>query len=420
MREFTEKEKENKNKSEKIKEKISKNTTTNLEDEFQPDSRIEEKDEIENDFIPFDEDPNSTDIIDNKFEPIDNDESKIKAEFNIHPDENRRILEEKQAEDVDKKYIKKKYDNKGKPFEIPTFTSKENSKLAEMIGIILGDGNTYYDKGKKYLLRISSNRVEEKKYRNYTKKLMEDLFKISPKSYDKSDRKGTDLTLYNKSVVEGLIEKGIIPGNKVKNQIKVPKWIKKTEINKIGCLRGLFDTDGSVYLRNTQKSFGLNFKNGSFPLVKDFKAICESEGINTQKIPEPKIYKNPDTKEIFKTYQVTIENKSEISKFLYKIKPKKWDFHAKIIGMSLLTLEDPLKRAKIKKELDKKYPDKKIHYSTKFENLLKNLCEKHGYNVNKRNIINAIEKALSDKRKKTEKLNFQGRELIKELNEKIQ
>ena len=411
MREYNEQEKEKEKKSDKIGKR--------LENEFQPESRFEEKDDLGNDFVPSDENPNSTDLMGNTFEPIDEVELNPKSSFNIHPDEYRRIRDEKLTEESDRKYIKEKYSDKGKPIEIIKFTSEENPKLAEMIGIILGDGNTHYEKGKKYRLRISSNRVEEKKYRNYTKELMEELFNISPKSYDKSDRKGTDLTIHNKYVVEGLIEKGIIPGDKVKNQVKVPNWVKKTERNKIGCLRGLFDTDGSVYLRNTQKSFGLNFKNASFPLAKDFKEMCESLGIETQKIPKPKIYQNPDTKEEFKGFQVSIENKFEISKFLYKIKPKKWDFHAKTIGMSLLTFEDPLKRAKIKKELDKKYPDKKVHYSIEYENLLRNLCEKHGYKVDKKIIINAIEKALKDKRRKLNQLNNYGKEVIKELEKKL-
>ena len=54
--------------------------------------------------------------------------------------------------------------------------------------------------------------------------------------------------------------------------------------------------------------------------------------------------------------------------------------------MSLITLDDPLKRAKIKKELDKRYPDKKIHYSSDYENFLRNLCEKHGYTVDKKTL----------------------------------
>ncbi|GAH98083.1 unnamed protein product, partial [marine sediment metagenome] len=107
--------------------------------------------------------------MDNTFEPRDDAELNPKSSFNSHPDEYRRIRDEKQTEERDKKYIKEKYGDKGKPIEIIKLTSEENPKLAEMIGIILGDGNTYYEKGKKYLLRISSNRVEEKKYRNYTK-----------------------------------------------------------------------------------------------------------------------------------------------------------------------------------------------------------------------------------------------------------
>lgn len=411
MREYTEEEKEKKNK----REKISKN----LENEFQPKENPEKNDEIENDFVPIDKIDDFSDKLDKEFVPVDNSELKEKPGPIKNSDKFQRIKVEHHIEEKEKRNVFEIYNDKEGNNETKVFILQENSKLAEMIGIILGDGNTYYDKGKKYLLRISSNRVEEKKYRHYTKELMKDIFKVTPKPYEKSDRKGTDLVIYNKSIVEGLIEKGIIPGDKVKNQVKVPNWIKKKEIHKIGCLRGLFDTDGSVYLRNTQKSFGLNFKNGSFPLVKDFNDMCESMGIETQKIPKPKIYQNPDTKEEFKTYQVSIENKFEISKFLYKVKPKKWDFHAKTIGMSLLTLEDPLKRVKIKKELDKKYPDKKVHYSIEYENFLRKLCEKHGYKVDKKNIINAIEIGLSDKRMKTDKLNKYGKELIKDLAKKL-
>jgi len=39
--------------------------------------------------------------------------------------------------------------------------------------------------------------------------------------------------------------------------------------------------------------------------------------------------------------------------------------------------------------------------------------------ADKSNIIKAIEKALSDKRKRTDKLNYSGKELIKELEKKL-
>lgn len=306
-----------------------------------------------------------------------------------------------------------KYTSKNKIIEL-----EENNQLAEMIGIILGDGNLY-DDGRKYLLRVTSNRIEEEEFRKYTKNIMTQIFKINPKSYSKKNQNATDLVIQNKIIVKSLIEKGLIPGNKVKNQVSVPDWIKRKKEYTIACLRGIFDTDGSVYLRNTQKSFGLNFKNGSLPLVIDFKEMCESLGIETQKIPKPKTYHDPKTGKISKAYQVTIENKFQIAKFLYIIKPKKWDFRMKIIGTALLSLSDPNKRFIIKKTLDLSYPDKKVHYSKAYADLLKTLCEKQGFLVNNETIFIAINNALADKRRTTNSLNIYGLKLIEELRQKL-
>ena len=292
---------------------------------------------------------------------------------------------------------------------------EKNSDLAELIGIILGDGNLYYNETQhKYFLRISSNTDEEVEYRRYTFNLMEKLFGISPRIVDKRDRKGTDLIIQNREIIDQLIITGLKTGNKVKNQVYVPFWILEKEEYIIVCLRGLFDTDGSIYVRNTQKTFGLNFKNGSLLLVKNFKEMCESLSIKTQKIPKPKSYKNPDTEEIFYAYQITIENKSDISKFLNIIKPEKWINHLSTLGMILLSFQFPDKRDIIKRELDKKYPDKKIHYNKEYSDLLRDLMIERGITINPNTLTEAIKIALSDKRKAIQ-LNHHGVQLIKQL-----
>jgi hypothetical protein len=56
MREFSEQGNENKRKNGKVKEKIREKVSKNLENEFQPDSSFEEKDDLGNNFMPFDED----------------------------------------------------------------------------------------------------------------------------------------------------------------------------------------------------------------------------------------------------------------------------------------------------------------------------------------------------------------------------
>ena len=316
-----------------------------------------------------------------------------------------------------------KYEKKGKeithdiikdnPVEL-----KENSQLAEMVGIILGDGNLYIGKGH-YRLRVSSNRTEETEYRKHTKQLMTQIFKIIPNEYDRKGKNATDLVIQNKAIINNLVEKGLKTGNKVLNCVSVPDWIKQKDEFKISCLRGLIDTDGSIYLRNTQKSIGINFKNSSLPLVKDFKSMCDSLGIKTQDIPKPKISHDPKTGKSYRGYQVTIENKFEVTKFLYVVKPKKWDYNARNIGMVLLTFSDPTKREAIKKNLDMKYLDKKIHYTEEYANFLKSLCESQGYVVCNDNIIRAIKIALENKTKTRNRLNTYGLKLIEELKEKL-
>jgi len=295
---------------------------------------------------------------------------------------------------------------------------QKTDKLAEMVGIILGDGNIYFNnKQKKYYLRISFNRREEKQYLNYVKQKMKEIFKLTPSISNKKDRAGTDLILQNKKLVKRLNNIGLKSGNKVENQVKVPEWIKNNKKYKKRCLRGLLDTDGSIYLRNTQKAIGINFKNASYPLIRDFKQMCETLDINTQKIPKPKIYTNIKTGESFKSYQVSIENKSQVAKFLNIIKPKKWEYRAEIIGIALISLKDQEKRGKIEQSLFKKYPDKKTHYSRKYKKYLKNLCEKNGYLINRNTIKNAIRYSLHDKRKPFKIINLNLKNLINELNE---
>jgi len=62
MREYTEQEKDKKIKREKNGE---------FEKEFQPEKKLEKKDEIGNDFIPIADNPNNTGKFDNGFEPLD-------------------------------------------------------------------------------------------------------------------------------------------------------------------------------------------------------------------------------------------------------------------------------------------------------------------------------------------------------------
>lgn len=101
---------------------------------------------------------------------------------------------------------------------------KKDRQLAELVGIILGDGHLKINyENSIYTCEIALNYVDEKEYVYYVKDLLESIFFIKP-TLNKSKRdKGIIVRLNRKAVVEALISIGLVPGDKVKNQVSVPK-----------------------------------------------------------------------------------------------------------------------------------------------------------------------------------------------------
>jgi intein/homing endonuclease len=155
------------------------------------------------------------------------------------------------------------------------------------------------------------------------------LFQYKPKlsrqiNEDGSIGKGIYLTIYSKKLVYELISLGLIPGNKVENQIKVPKWIKECKSYMIACLKGLFDTDGSIFPVIKEGAIKMNFKNGSLSLVEDFKEMTELFEIKTSKISSYSEI-TEKTNEFSITFILQIQARNQVKKFLDIINPMKWE-----------------------------------------------------------------------------------------------
>jgi hypothetical protein len=101
------------------------------------------------------------------------------------------------------------------------------------------------------------------------------------------------------------------------------------------CLKGLFDTDGSISVIKRRSSLLIDFTNASFPLVKDFKEMCESLDIRTSPKITQRRWKNETTNKTSITYKTAITRKDQILKFLREIKPKKWEFNWEQINKKL-------------------------------------------------------------------------------------
>jgi hypothetical protein len=163
---------------------------------------------------------------------------------------------------------------------------RRSKNLAELVGIILGDGSFYVDK-EHYQLDISFNLKDEMEYCDFVKKLLENIAKN--KSYIKYDKEGNciHLRLNRKKDVLCLLEFSlVVPGNKVKNNVTIPMWIFKNREYLKCCMRGLIDTDGSIF-RMSKRDYNLTrieFKNMNKRLLKDVEKSFVLLGFHTSKV----------------------------------------------------------------------------------------------------------------------------------------
>ncbi len=151
-------------------------------------------------------------------------------------------------ETVRKESWRRWFDNGGKT-EIADFFTKNicipvrNNKLAEFIGIMLGDGGLT-----QYQVSVTLHSVDDFEYGLFVKSLMQKLFGVMPSVYVRKDAHAHSIVLARKKAVIFLVSLGLVIGNKVKQQVHIPAWILENEEYSSACLRGLMDTDGSVYL----------------------------------------------------------------------------------------------------------------------------------------------------------------------------
>ncbi len=192
---------------------------------------------------------------------------------------------------------------------------KKDKKLAELIGIILGDGNIQQrEVSSTYQLRIVGDSNKDKEYLiNYVKPLVDSLFNVDSKIYKHNKFNELFVNVASKKVVEVLISIGMQPGDKIKNQVTIPNWVYKNKSLLKACIRGLIDTDGSIYELKPHWPglWQICFTNKNEALLNDFRNGLIKVGINPSRI-----YRYKDGK---KTPKIYITKKSELSKFYKEI-----------------------------------------------------------------------------------------------------
>lgn len=149
-----------------------------------------------------------------------------------------------------------------------------NQNLAYIIGIALGDGNLSNPNKRAVRLRITL----DNKYPKIIKEVTENLRLLLPKnkiSIIKRTDNCSDISVYSNQLKE-IIPWNTGEGPKIAQKITIPTWIK-TDCNFTkSCLKGLIQTDGSIYFDRNYKM--INFSNNIESLAQDTKYLMEFLG----------------------------------------------------------------------------------------------------------------------------------------------
>lgn len=125
---------------------------------------------------------------------------------------------------------------------------KREEELAELVGIILGDGSLYFNKKKGiYQFVITGHIKNDREYlERFVLPLLERNFGKKFELVYNKRRNVIRIRTQKSKIVKKISSLGIPFGNKLKNNIEIPNWVFSRKNLIKACIRGLIDTDGSV------------------------------------------------------------------------------------------------------------------------------------------------------------------------------
>ena len=142
---------------------------------------------------------------------------------------------------------------------------KKNGDLAELIGVVLGDGHIEsFPRTESLTIAGNSNNIG---FINRYAKLVTKLFHKS--SYVAKVNKAmscTRIRIYQKYIGERL---GIPAGNRSKIKISIPRWILKNKHFLLRYLRGLYEAEGSFSIHKPTYTYKFLFSNKNKSLLEN-------------------------------------------------------------------------------------------------------------------------------------------------------
>jgi DNA-binding transcriptional regulator WhiA len=153
----------------------------------------------------------------------------------------------------------------------------KNTNTAYVTGIAIGDGNLSNSNGRAVKLRVTCDNKYPKLMGRISKSLQE-LFPENKVSLYVRKENCTDIYVHSNRL-ENILGWKALEGSKFNQNVRVPSWIFYEKEYMRNCLRGLFETDGSIY--KDRKYTYTNFTTIIHGLSQDVQIMIDRLGYSS-------------------------------------------------------------------------------------------------------------------------------------------
>lgn len=119
---------------------------------------------------------------------------------------------------------------------------RRNEKLAEFVGILMGDGGI-----SRRQVSITLHGEDDKEYSKFVQRIFKELFGVQPSVYKDTGSAAINIVVSRTRLVQFCKSMGLHIGNKLEQGLDIPHWIMQNDTFRVACMRGLMDTDGCIF-----------------------------------------------------------------------------------------------------------------------------------------------------------------------------
>jgi len=155
---------------------------------------------------------------------------------------------------------------------------KKDGNLAELIGVVLGDGHIWkYERTEE--LSIFSNANNPGFVKRYSR-LMNLVFNRKPTIRSHSKKNCIRIRIYEKYISKRI---GVPVSPRLNKKIIIPKWILNKRNYMIRYLRGLYEAEGSHSIHLPTYTYKFHFSNNNKSMLKNVYNLVSKIGFHPHK-----------------------------------------------------------------------------------------------------------------------------------------